>query len=347
MKALVTHHCRRGFTLIEIMVSMTILVMLMLMLLSMTGAVQRTWSYTTSKIEQFRNAREGFETITRKLSQSTLNTYWDYDKPDAPTKYQRQSELRFISGNTQTLTGSAIAPTHAIFFVAPLGYVSDPNYQGLGNLLNTWGYFIEYADDKDFRPPFITTTITPYRNRFRLMEMMGPSETMPLYKYTSGNSSYAATTWFTDILNSTPRPARVVADNVLALVILPKLAPAEDSTGSKLAPTYYYDSTASNADPTINPKNQLPPVVMFTMVAVDEPSFGNYLFRLKSGTPRTDLGLDTLFKTAGDLTDATKPGYAQDLVVLQNKLVAKKINFRVFSTDVSIKAAKWSRAQVN
>lgn len=347
MKALASKHSRRAFTLIEIMVSMTILVMLMLMLLSMTGAVQRTWSYTTSKIEQFRNAREGFETITRKLSQATLNTYWDYDSATAPTKYQRQSELRFISGNAQTLTGSAIAPTHSIFFVAPLGFVSDAKYQGLSNLLNTWGYFIEYSDDSQLRPPFITTTMTPYRSRFRLLEMMGPSETMPLYKYTSGNSTYNAPTWFTDVLNGTPRPARVVAENVIALVILPKLAPGEDATGTKLAPNYSYDSTASNSDPTINPKNQLPPVVMVTMVAVDEPSFSNYLFRLKSGTPRTDLGLDTLFKTAGDLTDASKPGYAQDLGVLQNKLVAKKINFRVFSTNVSIKAAKWSRAQKN
>ncbi len=347
MKPIAFYHSRRAFTLIEIMVSMTILVMLMLMLLSMTGAVQRTWSYTTTKIEQFRNSREGFETITRKLSQATLNTYWDYDSPTAPTKYQRQSELRFVSGNAQTLTGSAIAPSHSIFFVAPLGFVSDANYQGLSNLLNTWGYFIEYSDDSLLRPPFITTAMTPFRSRFRLMELMGPSETMPLYKYTSGNSAYNATTWFTDVLATSPRPARVVAENVLVLVILPKLAPGEDSTGTKLASTYSYDSTASNSDPAINSKNQLPPVVMVTMVAVDEPSFSNYLFRLKSGSPRTDLGLDGLFKSAGDLTNASNPGYAKDLSALQGTLVAKKINFRVFSTDVSIKAAKWSRAQVN
>ncbi len=342
------------------MVSMTILVILMLMLVSLTGAVQRTWSYTTTKIEQFRNAREGFETITRKLSQATLNTYWDYLDANGigqtaanastfvPAKYGRQSELRFISGNAQTLTGSAIAPTHAIFFIAPLGYVKNTtSYQGLSNLLNTWGYFVEYADDSLLRPQFITPTMAPLRSRFRLMEMMGPSEEMPLYKYTSGNSTYAAKEWFTDVLKSSPTPTRVVAENVLALIILPKLAPAEDPTGSKLASTYSYDTTASNSDPTINPRNQLPPVVMVTMVAVDEPSFSNYLFKLKSGSPRADLGLDNLFLTAGDLTDASKPGYAKDLSALQGTLIAKKINFRVFSTDVSIKAAKWSRAQVN
>ena len=349
MKTFRTQPSRRAFTLIELMVSMTILMMLMLMLLSLTGVVQRTWSYTTNKVEQFRNAREGFETITRKLSQATLNTYWDYDNATAPTRYLRQSELRFISGNSKTLSGSTISPTHAVFFVAPLGYVVDANYQGLANLLNTWGYYIEYADDSLLRPPFITTTMAPLRSRFRLMEMMGPSETMPLYKYTSGagNNTYKASTWFTDILNTTPRPARAVADNVLALIILPKLAPGEDPTGTLLSPSYTYDSTVTNGNPVINPKNQLPPVVMVSMVAVDEASFSNYLSRTKTTAPMTDLGLDTLFVSAGSLTDNTKPGYAKDLKTLQNTLVTKKINFRVFTSDVSIKAAKWSRAQVN
>ena len=359
MKTFRTQPSRRAFTLIELMVSMTILMMLMLMLLSLTGVVQRTWSYTTNKVEQFRNAREGFETITRKLSQATLNTYWDYFDANGnaqtaanasnfvPSKYGRQSELRFISGNSKTLTTSAISPTHAIFFVAPLGYVVDPNYLGLANLLNTWGYFIEYADDSLLRPPFITTTMAPLRSRFRLMEMMGPSETMPLYKYTSGASTYKATTWFTDILKLSPRPARAVADNVLALIILPKLAPGEDPTGTLLSPSYTYDSTVTNGNADINPKNQLPPVVMVSMVAVDEASFSNYLSRTKTTAPMTDLGLDTLFVSAGSLTDNTKPGYAKDLKTLQNTLVAKKINFRVFTSDVSIKAAKWSRAQVN
>lgn len=359
---------RRAFTLVELLVSMAILAVLMLILLSAMGTVQRTWISSTAKIEQFRNARQGFEAMTRKMSQATLNTYWDYNQISAPTNFVRQSELRFITGQARTLTGLTSTTTHSVFFVAPLGYAADTTYQSLGNLLNTCGYYVEYADDRDSRPAFITSSVVPYRNRFRLMEMVGPSESMPIYKYTSGIaadgttprcSTYVGKEWFTDILNTTPRPSRVVSENVLALVLLPKLSPIDEkqlisdgvlssSLGTNLAPSYSYDSTAKNAKAAINPRNQLPPVVMVTMVAVDEASFSNYLSRMgSSSNPITDLGLESLFQTAGDLTDPNNAGYARDLVTLQNTLASRQISYRVFSTDVSLKVAKWSREQAN
>jgi len=49
--------------------------LLLLILVSMTNAIRNTWSHTTAAAEQFRDAREAFESITRKLSQATLNTY--------------------------------------------------------------------------------------------------------------------------------------------------------------------------------------------------------------------------------------------------------------------------------
>jgi uncharacterized protein (TIGR02599 family) len=60
-----------------------------------------------------------------------------------------------------------------------------------------------------------------------------------------------------------------------------------------------------------------------------------------------DLGLTSLFKTAGDTSDKTKQGYAQDLQTLQDNLLSKRLNYRVFTTNVSLKAAKWSRNQKN
>ena len=127
-----------GFTLVELIVSMGILVLLMLVLISITDATGRTWTYTTGKVEQFHDAREAFESITRKLGQATLNTYWAYDNPNAPTKYQRQSELRFISGQSSILIPASLAlndengsplqtATHAVFFQAPLGVRLQPD----------------------------------------------------------------------------------------------------------------------------------------------------------------------------------------------------------------------------
>ncbi|XHR29496.1 MAG: Verru_Chthon cassette protein C [Chthoniobacteraceae bacterium] len=335
---------RRGFSLVEIMVSMTIVTLILLVLVSLTDSVRRTWSYTTTKTEQFRDAREAFESVTRRLSQATLNTYLDYDYPltgsgkadttQLPSRYARQSELRFISGTAQTLIASGSSATHAVFFQAPIGYSDKSDYADLQKLLNTCGYFIEFGDDTATRPTFITTAIVPPRYRFRLMEMVEPSESLTLYKYTSGYPGYTGTDWFTVPLGLASRPAQVRAENIIALIILPKLAAEEDSTGAKLAPAYSYDSTLTAADATLNSKNQLPPVVQITMVAVDETSFSRY----QKNSTMTDL-------TSGLFTDATQ--YDSDLSRLQTILQDKKLNYRVFTTNVSLKNAKWSREQSN
>jgi uncharacterized protein (TIGR02599 family) len=340
---------------VEVLLSMAVLAVLVVVLASILNQTTTAWRSARGKIEEFRQARDGFESMSRKISQSTLNTYWDYlDASNAtrttnnsstfvPARYARQSELRFISGPALagTATGVPPRPTHSIFFVAPLGEVENTAYSGLQNLLNTWGYYVEYADDSKLRPNFVTI---PTKSRFRLMELMQPSEAMTLYKYTSGSSTYAGKEWFTDALDPSSAvppsqaspPVHVLAENVIALVLLPKLTPQEDSTGTLLSPAYSYDSTVKRATAAINSKNQLPPVVQITMVAIDETS-ANRLTAADNTALQTKLG--TLF------TDATR--YAADLATLEQYLVDKRINYRIFTTNVSIKGAKWSREQVN
>lgn len=356
MKARSLPRTMAGFTLVELLASMAILAMLLLILLSITGATQRTWTYTTARIEQFREAREAFESMTRRISQATLNTYWDYDNPAKPARYLRQSELRFISG--PNLVGNATSspprPLHAIFFQAPLGFVNPDQDPGapaglnlLPNLLNTWGFYIEFADDSQYRPSFIQSTA---RYRFRLMEMMEPSESLTVYQYTSGltasgsaaNLSYTARTWFTVPLGSAAVPRRAIAENVVALVLLPKLSKSDEKaygyTDASLAPAYSYDSTAGESDPNLNSKNQLPPVVQLTMVVVDEASYQRFQ---GSSTAMPDLG----FIKLPLFVDATK--YSGDLQLFESNLQSKSLTYHVFSTNISIKAAKWSRAQAN
>ena len=55
--------------------------------------------------------------------------------------------------------------------------------------------------------------------------------------------------------------------------------------------------------------------------------------------------MSTLFQTVGDTTNADNTGYAQDLQTLQNTLLANRLDYRVFTSNVSIKGAKWSRDQ--
>lgn len=350
---------RGGFTVVELLVSAAVVAMLLIVLVSMTDSTRRTWSYTSGKLEQFREARLAFESITRRLSQATLNAYWDYDNPALPTKYVRQSELRFVSGRADEIVSAALPPSfgapeslvsHACFFQAPLGYSEvggTPNgtdFSGLENVLNTWGYFIHYGDDANLVPNPLQARV-PARTRFRLYELMEPSEQLSIYKYTSGNSSYNDRTWFTNRI--TAGYTRVVAENIIALVLIPKLSSSDLAAGgytaASLAPEYLYDSTGRDmptlTDKNLNPKNQLPPILNITLVAVDEASFAR-----KHPTP-AELNLNGYFDKVGDTTDPGAAGYARDLKDLQDQLLSKQLSYRVFSSDVSIKAAKWSREQ--
>ena len=360
---------RQGFTLVELLVATVVLLLIMAILLSLTTQAGNLWRTTTTKLEQFRGARDAFEDMTRRLSQATLNTYWDY-YPNAttPTSYVRQSELRFISGNTVSLAGTPAAPrqwpTHGVFFQAPLGFSQDPTTYGLDNLLNTWGYFIEFSSDTAQRPGVVPTTIVPLRYRYRLCELMQPTNSLSIYSYTSGiNAStgvlntvgYTGRDWFTTAMNlsdtsTTPvRPVHVLAENIIALIILPKQTPLAEGTtytDASLAPTYLYDSTGTGmttlSDPNLNPKNQLPPLIQITMVAINEAS----AIRLAQGqgTTMPTFGLSTaVFNNL--FTDATQ--MSTDLATLEQALKNQHIVYRVFSTNLAIKGAKWSRDETN
>jgi len=106
--------------------------------------------------------------------------------------------------------------------------------------------------------------------------------------------------------------------------------------GTALAPSYFYDSTLKNPVPAINPEHQLPPNVRVTMVAIDEPS----AIRLAHGQTMPDFGLANLFLTNGTTTAAN---YAADLQTLQTNLTAQHCSFRVFTSNVVIRGAKWSK----
>jgi uncharacterized protein (TIGR02599 family) len=322
---------RAGFSILEVLVASAVLALLLVAMMSMTDQVQKTYRSTLGKAEQFREARVAFESITRRLSQATLNTYWDYDSPTTPTKYLRQSELRFLSGNASGLlsgvTPAISSTTHAVFFQAPFGFTSNSTYGGMESMVNTWGYFIEFGSDSALRPDPVNTAGVPVKYRFRLYEMMEPSETLSLYKYT-GNSTasktYTGRTWFTDALDKPNRSSRVLAENIVALIFRP-LDPA--STPPDLTTNYTYDTAGSVA----NIRNQLPPYIEVTMVAIDEVSAR----RLETGATPPVLGLTGLFQTASS--------YDANLATLRTNLNDRKINYRIFTANVSIQGAKWSR----
>jgi len=368
-----------AFTLIELLVSMAILVLIVAMLITMVNATSKTWKNTAGKIEEFRDARVAFDTITRRLSQATLNTYLDYvtNSSGAPTDYIRQSELRFLCGqltnnasfgNQRTIFSSQLQttnPSMAVFFQAPNGFTTNSTNSILQSALNTWGYFIEYGSDSNAVPSFLNPQPTS-RNRYRLMELMEPTENLSIYNYTATNRSYTNVDWIANSMTLTSsRPAHVLAENVIALIILPKLSPTDitkwNNQGSNysissLTPDYFYDSSinsqttiaggggAAVTDANLNTHNQLPPVVQVTMIAVDETSAIRFpsIYKNLYASNSSAGGINNLFNDNSSPTQFTN-----DLASLVTAFKKNKMNYRIFTTDVMIKGAKWSSSQKN
>lgn len=353
-----------GFTLIELMVATVILLGISALMINATGQAGQVFKRTSGKIEQFGEARRAFENVTRSLSEATLNTYWDYSykmvgTSRVPAAYVRQSELRFRSGPMRELIPShgVSRPSHGVFFQAPAGLVEDQEeLHMLDQTLNTWGFFVEVGDDRNLRPQFLGDRV-PIRLRSRLMELREPTERLSIYTPPPGGS---ANWWFADSINqSSHRPVRVLAENIVAFVVLPRLSqPDELARGTKppLSPNYDYDSTKTSnekppkpaVDPEVNPKNQLPPVVQIVMVAIDEVS-GSRLAEEYSDAQDLGISTDDLFADSHRLEDdPNTPDRADgDLHQLEGRLQAMHLTFRTFSSSVAIRGAKWSKAQTN
>ncbi len=413
-KARISNLTGAGFTLIELLLSTVVIAGLMYFLVATIDQTQKVWVRTTEKVVEFQSARSAFESMTRRLSQATLNAYWrahDTDRSAASVsfKFRRQSELQFISGPTERFFGASpevadlskpldkAYPTHAMFFHAPIGYTEEPlagsgtelpYYRNLDSLLSSCGYFIEYAADPD-RPPFLEklTPKMPDRYRHRLMEMTIPTERLTTFlrpkddlgfndprtfdeknNYYAGmvdtgrnpQSSWIRPRWMKEAFvresvggsggQSRFTYAHVRAENVIALVILPKLAEKDrtDPTQLELAPYYEFDSWRILAGRTeydsVNKisldetarDNLLPPIMQVTMVAVDEKAitrFGPTESKIPSWT-------DNLFKQAKKVSD-----YTTDIQTLEQRLNEDPVkpNYRIFTADIVIRGSKWSR----
>jgi len=321
-----------GFTLIEVLVSFAVLALIMVLLLSLTDITSKTWKGTTEKMQAFEEARAAFDRITSVVGQATLNPYWDYDDLQNPTKYERVSELQFLSLPMSELLGTADAafPTHGIFFQAPTGKVASKGTFGdLPLLLNAYGYFVAYGPDD--RPAWLPAAISP-KNRFRLKEWRVPSEKWALYGKTSGTTgkNYLGPTSY-DWINLADPAAKTLADNVIALVISPKNPDGTPTTLAETSSFIYNSRTSSVTAEGKNQKHQLPPEVEVIMVAIDETSAARK-WNNAGSAPDLTAGL---FQKPADLKG--------DLKTLTDKLSADNIKYITLRSTVKIRGARWSQ----
>lgn len=345
-----------AFSLVELMAAMSVLALVLIVTFSVINQTSHLWKKTSGKIAAFQEARAGFEALTRKLSQATLNTYWDYDPPisaGTPTKYVRQSDLQFICGRSSVILATSnlgSVPGHAVFFQAPLGYNSDSHTAPgrLGNLLNTCGYFTRYMGDSASWPNFIRKRgVIREQNRYRLMELREQSNAMGAYSIdrNAALSLPSQCQWFLDPLSADPSRGRPLCENILTLVCIPRNSEDPESTSSICTPEYLYNTTqyiSLPGDPQAElSRNQLPPLVQIAMVAIDEPSA--LLLDARFGSSAPVLQPDRLFT---DLDKYESEMYASEGATPENNmecfLQAQKLNYRIFTSAVSIRQAKWS-----
>jgi uncharacterized protein (TIGR02599 family) len=352
-----------AFTLVEIMVSLSVLTILLLVSAQVIGQVQSTWSASNARTSQFKEARTAFDILTRNISQATLNTYIDYDNnylsvaggtgaaAAAPSSYVRKSDLHFRCGPAATLVpgggGASFTPGHAVFFQAPLGVSNDPSLVGLDRLLCARGYFIQFSSDEAWVPAFITGGALRYR--YRLMEYSPPTEMNSIYAATQAANGNIAPTWFATAGAAAPAggvipTTRPVADNIVALIISPRReARSDDEPESATGPTsiandYNYDSSVVANQTTTSPQgtqNLLPPLIRVVLIAIDDKS-AQRLEQLNGsdGTPPLGDELTPVFINAHELDEEVK----EVVTILQTQ----KLNYRVFSATVQLRGAKWS-----
>ena len=318
-----------GFTILELLVAMAILSIMVVLMLGVLQSTSDTWRRNTDRTKAFAAARAAFESMTRSISAATLNTYQDYYDANrsnrvsgsltfVPDVYGRRSDLHFTTG-TNLVTGQRGG---AIFMTVPFDYESNNTNDYSSGQLNGIGYFVRFTTNS-LRPAGVTNN----PHRYRLMQFLQPTEQLMVMNTTN-------TAWFTNNVNANTN-IFPIADNVVAFAVLPKLSDRESTNAGILATNFSYDTRmtwSSGAQPTN--MHQLPPVVQVIMVVLDESSAK----RIENGPtePTAALGFDPASVFTSPATLET------DLGTISSNLSTKRLNYRIFRSEIPIRSAKWT-----
>lgn len=330
---------RLGFTLVEMLVAMTITSLIVVLLLGLIQSTTTIWQRNSDRSKAFASARAAFESISRSISAATLNPYQDYydasrkTRPSGsltfqPNVYGRNSELHFITGNE--LVSDQIGS--AIFLNVPFDFDNTTATPATGGQLNGIGFFVRFCTDTTL-PDFIINNPP----RYRLFQFLQPTTNLTVMSSAWRSDSSKANTWFTSDTNANPaKNCYPLAMNIVAFAVLPKLSERENPALDSLTTNYSYDTRMTSTPWTTGaqPTNmhQLPPVVRVVMVTLDERSAA----RIENGATPPDLGYDpaTVFNTADDLETS--------LDTIAAKLSEKNLSYRIFRADIPVGGAKWS-----
>jgi uncharacterized protein (TIGR02599 family) len=329
-----------GFTLLETMVASAVFVMMLVLVFSAVSGASAVTRRASEKISAYQSARTGFDLITETLAQATLNSYWDYVNSSGvfraggtaasaasftPAAYARRSELHFLVGRAGSSPFPGTPGTgQAVCFQAPTGITTSTDYAGLNRLLNSYGFYVQYAPVAGLPSPFPSATPV---YRYQLFQAVASAENFAVYGSTSGNA------WVSTLTGSDALIAPI-ANNIVYLAIWPRKSPGEDLNGAALSSNYAYDSRAGTTFPNqAETQHQLPPVVQVTMVAIDEAGAQRLCI---SSSPPAEIAnaFNGLFQ------NSRQKDFQDDIAELESRLSALNIGYRVFTAQIPLRESK-------
>ena len=258
---------RQGWTLIEVLVSTSILAVLVVVMAEGLNTTQRSLLTSRSAAERLQVTESATRMLSQQLSQATLQTRACYDT--ALNRVVPHSDLHFVCGPAaELMTGVPGVCGDAVFFQRPGPEGSLPR------ALQACGFFVQYGGDEAWRPSGFTSV--PVQKRFRLLQfhqlagsltLFQPSSVMGepsrLSQLTSRPDLYQ---WFVQPINDTAlfkSSVSVVSENVLAMIV--QTAPL----GQRCHDTRRYQWEAGSAEAALS-RHQMPGVMEVTLVMVDE-----------------------------------------------------------------------------
>ena len=316
-----------GFTLVEVLLTVTILLVMFVAVAQWLGTIERAWP--ASAKDPFAAAQNAFDLLARQLATATLAPYQDYADThgnfrDAsssasfvPDHIARRSDLAFVCGPASTLLTSRTTSGCAVFFLAPNGYTQTYAHEGRLGVVNAMGYLVEFGPDAD--APLFTTASAPH---WRLKQILQPAESLQIF--TTGTSA----DWLQKLV-PTGASLATLADNVITFLVLPEREAGDN--GATLAPTFSYDSRDTTNRLTLH---QLPPRARIVLVAIDDISATRLVAQNGANPPA--LVDSRLFAQAAQ--------FDADLAALDTSLTTRKIGHRIFQREISLTAASWSNA---
>lgn len=358
----------RGFTLVELLLSMSVLAVIMVLMADVIVRTQNTMTQATAHVGEFQEARSALDAVSTALSQAVMDASWSYKRnaAGAATAYERVSDHHFILGKASDLVGAGAESGQAMFFQAPLGFAGTftdapgtgaPAVAGterLHSLVNAWGFYIKYDTDLPSRPAFLAdaeaTKLYPARKRFRLMQYAQPAEKSILYSKTFALNRKTAKTqalqWYQTDLAACSRP---VAENILALILVPYSANVTQiNSGAGYAdvkvepdPLYAYDTRDyqwNGSNPiSSSRRHQLPTKVQVILFATEEKSYDKFVAQSGDDEDAAAQKVRDVFKGRF----ATFADHEKDMVATEKALGGLGLHFKALNATVTLRSGKW------